>query len=220
MVQTLCKVCAEPQGITHALSAFWTAAKQDGALPDLITVRTTVLDVYTVLRHGSEEQQASHRPSHTLQLEASHTLHGEVRTMVCLSSRRAGHRDSLVLVFDAVRFSRKSAVFAFAVRRLSCMAQEGGQKYRLARHGSVWPSACHPLLSRQFAICPVTDLSTARAAQKRLARCYVSLTLAPPGRCSNAQAQATAAWHARGLHPCLAHACRGRSQSSAGTRAA
>ena len=132
MVQTLCKVCSEPQGITHAVSAFWTTAKQDGALPDLIAIRTTVLDVYSVLRHGSEEQHAVHRPSHTLQLEASHTLHGEVRAMVCLSSRRAGHRDSVVLTFDAVRPSsplcqtsgvrnkQRARVLAVAVAVITC----------------------------------------------------------------------------------------------------
>ena len=108
MSQTLCKVCSEPQGVTHSEAAFWTAAKQDGALPNLIVVRTTVLDVYNVSRHdGSASQQAdsetAHKPAHTLQLEATFTLHGEVRALCCLASRRAGHRDSLVLAFDGVR---------------------------------------------------------------------------------------------------------------------
>jgi hypothetical protein len=104
MVNTLCKARCEPQGITHSVAAFWTASKQDKKLPDLIAVRTTILDVYTVHRHfDSETNQHGHRPSHTLQLECSQPLHGEVQSMACLSARRPGQRDSLVLAFDAVR---------------------------------------------------------------------------------------------------------------------
>jgi hypothetical protein len=104
MVNTLCKACCEPQGITHSVAAFWTASKQDKKLPDLIAVRTTILDVYTVHHHSDPQaQQHGHRPSLTLQMECSQTLHGEVQSMACLSARRSGQRDSVVLAFDAVR---------------------------------------------------------------------------------------------------------------------
>jgi hypothetical protein len=105
MVNTLCKACCEPQGITHSVAAFWTASKQDRKLPDLIACRTTILDVYTVREHGDGTQTPQHgyKPSHSLQLECSLPLHGEVQSMACLSARRPGQRDSLVLVLDAVR---------------------------------------------------------------------------------------------------------------------
>jgi hypothetical protein len=106
MVQTLCKTCSEPQGITHSVSAFWLAPKQDSAHADLIVIRTNVLDVYTVLKRSTSEAQPQHEghcPSHTLLLEHSQELHGEVQAITCLTSRRAGHRDSIVLAFDAVR---------------------------------------------------------------------------------------------------------------------
>jgi hypothetical protein len=106
MVQTLCKVSSEPHGVTHCVSAYWLAPKQDSDFPDLIVVRSNVLVVYSVLHSGSKKAVSGgggHCPSHTLQIEYTTVLHGEVHALACLASRRGGHRDSLVIAFDAVR---------------------------------------------------------------------------------------------------------------------
>jgi hypothetical protein len=106
MVQTLCKICSDPQGITHSVAAYWLAPKQDADFPNIVAVRTNVLDVYSILhsngKHAANGKE-SHCPSHTLQLEHTQALQGQVQAIACLNSRRAGHRDSIVLVFDAVR---------------------------------------------------------------------------------------------------------------------
>jgi hypothetical protein len=105
MVQTLCKTSSPPQGVTHSVSAFWLAPKQDSEFPNLILIRTTVLEVYSLFHHGRKKAQVpseGHQPSHTLQLEYTKTLHGEVQALACLASRRTGQRDSIVLAFDMV----------------------------------------------------------------------------------------------------------------------
>lgn len=106
MVQTLCRTVAPPQGITHCVSAYWLAPKQACQHPNLIVIRTSVLEVYSVHHHppgADAERTDSHTPQHTLLLEHTEVLHGEVLAAACLPARRAGHRDSVVFAFDAVR---------------------------------------------------------------------------------------------------------------------
>lgn len=104
-VQTVCKLCSEPQGITHSLAAHWLAPKQEGGLPNLIAGRSNHIDVYSILHEERDdaESQQGHWPSYTLMLEHTEALHGQVQALACLSARRANQRDSVVAVFDEVR---------------------------------------------------------------------------------------------------------------------
>ena len=105
MVQTLCKTAAPPQGITHCVSAFWLQPKQSTPFPNLIVIRTTDLDVYSVHHHPKAERTDGHTPEHTLLLEHTETLHGEALAIASLPSLRSGHCDSIVLAFAGVCFA-------------------------------------------------------------------------------------------------------------------
>lgn len=111
MVHSVCTLQSSGQGVCHSVAAHWLQPRREGRSPNLIVVRTTELAVYSVQKHNvppstsKEGSEASHVPCHTLQLEFSQELFGEVMSMACLQARRQNYRDSIVLAFQSVRRS-------------------------------------------------------------------------------------------------------------------
>jgi hypothetical protein len=108
MVKSICKVSTDPQGVTHSVSAYWLQPKREGQFPNLIVVQTTELLVYSVKKHVSATSDGDAAreglSGHTLELEYRTHLHGEVLAITCLRARRHNYRDSLIMVFESVRF--------------------------------------------------------------------------------------------------------------------
>lgn len=111
MVHSVCTLQSSGQGVCHSVAAHWLQPRREGRSPNLIVVRTTELAVYSVQKHNvppstnKESSEPSHVPCHTLQLEFSQELFGEVMSMACLQARRQNYRDSIVLAFQSVRRS-------------------------------------------------------------------------------------------------------------------
>jgi hypothetical protein len=111
MVKSICKVECAPQGVTQSVAAHWLHSRKEGRFPNLIVVRTTELSVYSVRTHKADDSQPlpagdrqDKRPAmHTLELEYSTNLNGEVLAIACLPARRHTFRDSVVLMFASVR---------------------------------------------------------------------------------------------------------------------
>lgn len=111
MVKSLCKVDCAPQGVTQSVAAHWLHSREEGRFPNLIAVRTTEFSVYSVRVHtlhdstsvAAGDQEGKRPASHTLELEYSTHLHGEVQAMACLPARRHTFRDSIILMFESVR---------------------------------------------------------------------------------------------------------------------
>ena len=120
MVKSLCKVQCSPQGVTQSVAAHWLHSRKEGRFPNLIVVRTTEFSVYCVKIHATDDkasldaddQEAKRPASHTLELEYSTHLHGEVLAMACLPARRHTFRDSIILMFESVRRPRMLAMRA------------------------------------------------------------------------------------------------------------
>lgn len=114
MVKSVCKVDCAPQGVTHSVAAHWLHSRKEGRFPNLIVVRTTEFSVYSVKIHTPNDltspaagDREDKRPaSHTLELEYSTHLNGEVQAMACLPARRHTFRDSVILMFESVSRSR------------------------------------------------------------------------------------------------------------------
>lgn len=110
MVQSVCTLQSSGQGVCHSVAAHWLQTRGEGRFPNLVVIRTTELAVYSVQKHSvslsssKEGSEAAHVPCHTLQLEFSQELYGEVMSMACLQARRQSYRDSIVLAFQSVRF--------------------------------------------------------------------------------------------------------------------
>lgn len=109
MVNSVCTIQSSGQGVCHSVAAHWLQPRKEGRFPNLIVIRTTELAVYSVYKHtvspgnGKEGTETSHVPRHTLQLEFSQELYGEVMSMACLHARRQNYRDSIILAFESVR---------------------------------------------------------------------------------------------------------------------
>jgi hypothetical protein len=146
MVLTVCKTTGQPQGITHCASAFWLAPSKGSQHANLVVARTTLLEVYSVLHHpgsapGAADAgpDAQHVPTHTLLLEYSQTLNGEVQAMATLPSRRPHLRDAIILAFDHVRIdSQDERPAAVEVVAPSFQASVTGTGSVLLKH------ACQP----------------------------------------------------------------------------
>lgn len=108
MVHSICTVQSSGQGVSHSVAAHWLQPRKEGRFPNLIIIRTTELVVYSVQKHAAspssskDASDASHVPRHTLELEFSQEMFGEVMSMACLPARRQNYRDSIVLAFDSV----------------------------------------------------------------------------------------------------------------------
>eukprot|EP00892_Ulva_mutabilis_P007723 jgi/Ulvmu1/5322/UM022_0116.1 len=111
MVHSVCTLQSSGQGVCHSVAAHWLQPRKEGRFPNLVVVRTTELAVYSVCKHdvlpgnSKEGSDNSHVPRHTLQLEFSQELYGEVMSMACLNARRQNYRDSIVLAFESGQVS-------------------------------------------------------------------------------------------------------------------
>jgi len=102
MVLSLCRETSDPTGVTHCAAAYWTRARDEADVPDVIVAKTTQLEVYSLDEYGAGDG--------VLELQATHKLFGEVQGMAALQSRVHGTRDALVIAFGEVRWWRSRAL--------------------------------------------------------------------------------------------------------------